>query len=290
MVLEYNKTNNLPLISSIIEDCSTWFSQVTMIVAFYDDKVSQTDIELPLKFSQWYKGVKEEGVLAGDIVENCNDIYQEMIHQGSNLVQLVQIKKRPVLMDFQDFQGVYTGFISRMRRVERDANIVGSGLDQLTGLRSYDVAALDLKKEMERLSRQKVPFSLLMSRLDNFDENNIDQASLDVVVKSVKECMRSFDDAYYCDNGYFLLSLKHSDVSGAQALANRLKQAIDEHSSEGMSITLSHCLTEPTVGDDIDELLMNMRKDLEDHSAEADSILKFIEVSPLQRFMDNKED
>ena len=286
MVLENNDSPKLLPISAVIEDCSTWFSQVAFVVAYHDDKASQRPVENPVGFQKWHQEAQNQGVLTPDVLKNCNDIYHEMLRLGQDLVQLVQINKRPSLMGFEDFQGIYTGFLSRMRRVERDSGIAGSGIDAQTGLRSYDVAPLDLKKEIERLSRQKVPFALLMTRLDGFND---DPKTLKVVVESIKECMRSFDDAYYCDNGYFLVSLKHSDVSGAQALANRLKQAITEHSEAGVEITLSHCLTEPVVGDDVEELLTNMRQDLEDHKEESDSILKFIEVSPLQRFVDNKD-
>ena len=292
MVLAYeddkNKKSQFLALGRILEECGNWFSQVAFIVAYHDERIAQDNIVQPVSFMKWQIEATADGSFSEDAIQGIVKIYNEMITTGQSLMQMVDGQKRPTRADFENFQSIYNGFVSRIRRIEKDSAEEGGNLDATTGLRNYILVSQDLKREMERLSRQKVPFSLLMSRIDGFKEGETN-AVIQPVVKSIKECMRTFDDAYYCENGYFLLSLKHSDISGAQALANRLKQFIDEFSDGGEEITLSHCLTEPNVGDDVDELLVNMRKDLEAHSGEVDTILKFIEVSPLERFMSSMD-
>ena len=288
MALDYEKEQSLADTTSIIEDFVAWFCQIAMMVGYSDTPAaSNTDIFVPDCYSKWLEQVKLEAFLDDDVLGPIENIYQDMIDRGQNIIQTVQSGRRPEQMDFQDFQSTYTGFITRIHRLEKESGGDQNNLDIETGLRNFDNAPKDLKREMERLSRQKTPFSLVMSRIDGF---NGEEMALQAAAKSIKICMRTFDDAYYCGNGYFLLSLKHADIGGAQAAANRLKQLLYEFSQEdGAVVTMSHCLAEPIVGDEIPELLGNMRGDLESYADEKDTILRFIEVSPLERYMNSGE-
>jgi len=124
-----------------------------------------------------------------------------------------------------------------------------------------------------------------MVRIDGF-ENLAKKEVLDLVVSTIKTCMRAFDDAYYLNEGHFLLSLKQTDVIGAEAATDRLEIIIAEN-RKTEDVTLSYCISEPIEGDEVLDLLDSMKKDLERHSDEKNVCLKFFETTPLQQYIEN---
>jgi hypothetical protein len=105
-----------------------------------------------------------------------------------------------------------------------------------------------------------------------------------MIVRNIKKCMRSFDDAYYLGQGEFMLSLKHADKIGAKAAINRLQAFLDGDEENKSKMTMSYCFTEPSVGDDILELTGNMRQDLIDHMNDENVVLQLTEISALERY------
>lgn len=286
MALDYQKnTAQFAELHRITDVYIGWFASVCHAVA-YPESADGIN-EIPKAFVEWINGGAVDdfdSVVLDEIKGSYNAMEQ---HAFPVLEYLKSGEGRPESDVFEQFKVHFDGFLNRLRRSEKDSAIDGSGIDELTGLRSRSVLDQDMKRELDRLSRQGNPFSLLMTKVDNFDESN--QESVQLAVSVIKQCMRAFDDAYYLKDGQFLIMLKHADLIGAQAAVKRLQNAMLEKQEQSQNITMSYCMSEPIVEDDVQETLNNMQQDLVSHAGESDSVLQLKEISPLERYVNNLE-
>lgn len=184
-----------------------------------------------------------------------------------------------------------------MQRLEHDLIMEESGYDTFTGLRNAKYFKGDVLREMDRLERQGRSFCVALARIDRYDalQKSLNaeevEAYLKLVAELIKLSVRSFDDAYYMQNGEFVLSLKQTGVSGGFSALDRLRKQLEQKSiimslgGQETLLTMSCCVSEPISGDDIDQLLKNLRGNLDDNKRETDAILEYYEMSPLQRFI-----
>lgn len=291
MSLEYEQNNDdFEVVAELLDEYVEWFGQIAMASAYPNDVNLDENIVNPHGFIDWVNKSLEDSSFSSDVLDNLVEIHTDLIANAEIIVQNVIAVNKPDYQDFADFKNIFDAFTGRLRRLEKDSFADGSGIDEVTGLRSQKILEEDLKKEMERVARRGSPFSLILTRIDGFFKFDDKDYVIKVVVRNIKKCMRTFDDAYYMDNGTFLLSLKQADMIGAQAATTRLQNFIktDEDNNK-KNITLSYCMTEPVPGDEIDGLIANMKADLDSYEDEDDVVLKFVEVSPLQRYMDEMD-
>ncbi|MAZ76175.1 MAG: hypothetical protein CMH31_02615 [Micavibrio sp.] len=287
MTLEYEqKTETFSAVATILDDYIQWYMQVSTAVAYPNDASVEDDLSSPNSFLDWVNASMEKGSLLADVLDNLVGLYTDLLASSEILIQTVSDHKKPDYQDYLDFKNLFDAFTGRLRRLERDSAAEGAGMDEKTGLRSQKVMEDDLKKEIERVARQGSPFSLVLTRIDNYLSFEDKDSVIELTVDNIKKCMRTFDDAYYMDDGVFLLSLKQADMIGAQAATTRLQNFIKTDEKNRDEVTLSYCMSEPVSGDEIDELVNNMKADLESYDDEEDVVLKFIESSPLQRYID----
>ena len=290
MALEYDSNTEFEALAPILEDYADWFGRIAVYVAYPDDDAFSAEVTVPSSFRDWMENTAEDTTLSPAILKEIATIHDAMISQGESIFVTLQNKTRPARHEFVDFKGLYSGFLSRLRRLEKDSALEGSGFDEETGLRAAHHIETDTKKEMERLSRQGNAFSLVMARIDRFAGQEDQKKALELSVKSIKDCMRPFDDAYYMGNGVFLLSLKQADILGAEAAVNRLQLCLKEDTNNTKpKVTMSYCMTEPLPEDETETLIKNMQADLIEHLNDEDAVLKFVEISPLARFVQSKE-
>jgi len=87
--------------------------------------------------------------------------------------------------------------------------------------------------------------------------------------------------------------LKQAEVSGGITALERLRRELERQnislvtqSGEKSLLSMSCCIAEPVEGDDMRELVKNLRLDLESSTqGEVDTVLRYNELSPLQRFI-----
>ncbi len=289
MALEYENSSKFEKLAPVLEEYADWFAQVSLCVAYQDEGKESEGVLTPVSFQNWVKDTAEIEKLNSIVIEDISKSHDDLLKIGGGLLDALKSGKKPSYESFVEFKNLYGAFLLRVRRLEKDSAIDGSGLDEETGLRSSKTIESDLKKEMERLSRQGNPFALVTTRIDSFAGQQDQKKALSVAVANIKRCVRSFDDAYYLGNGHFLLSLKHADLIGAQAAVNRLQQFLKGDEKNIPAMTMSYCMAEPVPGDEVSVLLQNMNQDLSDHMNEKDSVLKFLEVSALERFASTME-
>jgi len=272
-------------LADIIDEHIEWFGQICVAVAFVDDPNVTQGAQIPESFQVWLDKTMAAAVFPEGSMKNLASMHDDLSRQCEMTIQKVRVGARPDLKAFEDMKQLFDGFIIRLLRLEREEGFEESGVDGETSMRSQEFMLPDLKKEMERVARRGKPFTLVFARVDAFDTITDYPLCLKLVSKHIKRCLRTFDDAYYLENGMFVLSLKQSDTFGAQAATMRLQQGLRED-TENIGITMSYCIAEPVPEDNIDELISNMRFDLVKYSDEKDIVLKFLEVSPLQRYID----
>jgi hypothetical protein len=98
------------------------------------------------------------------------------------------------------------------------------------------------------------------------------------------------------NDGEFLMCMKQTEMSGGSAGLNRLKKLLEERApffhlgGQDMRLTMSSCVAEPQPGDQVEDLIANMRKDLNRYGGDAETALEYFEISPLQRFVSGLDD
>lgn len=290
MALEYKSSIGLEAIMPVLDEHVVWYGK--LMRSYFEGKVTTEDS--PLIFSEWLIAAKEDKSINEDTAERIHRIHEEMIQAAHNFVSKFKSQEAPPLKEYDELSHHYEEFIQAMRRIELDQAIENSGFDEKTGLRALKVMEADIAREMERRARRGNPFSLALIKINNFKEewrgrDDICNQMIRRISQSMKEILRSFDDAYYLGDEYFLLSLKHSDILGSQVALSRLNQSITgEHipfpDDPLEEISISSVVSEPVQGDKLEDLLNNMKKDLEGIDQKG-TVLQYTDISPLQRYL-----
>lgn len=274
------KPENYEILAAILEEDTLWFSSVATAVA-YPNNASET-LNRPTGFDSWHaQAVEEEGANI-TVLRDISDSHQQMIMEGTAILEGLSMEQKPSEEAFKSFVDCFHLYSKRMRQYELGSALEGGGLDPETGLRLIKMLSDDMKRELERLERQGTQFCLAMTRIDEFEERGANPDFVALVTSHIKQTMRPFDDAYYAGDGYFVLSLKQTDLIGAEAGINRLSMNVRKDND---SITLTTCLVEPSVGDEADDLMKKMRQDLDDNKEARNVVLRFIEVSDIERYV-----
>ncbi len=289
MVIDYKSQSGLQILMSVLDEYVVWYGKL-MKSYFEGNPVSAPP---PAAFQEWLAYARAENNISESAAEKIVAIHEGMIQAASRFVLEYQYQERP-LKEYADLTGHYEEFIQMMHRLEFDKSIENSGYDERTGLRSPRLMKDDLSRELERRARRGNPFALVLIKINNFDPSWMqNQDAFWTMVKKIahhiKLGLRSFDDAYYLGDEYFLLSIKHADIVGSQSAINRFNNAVaaahitmpNDPLSE---ISISSVISEPAPGDTMDDLILNMKEDLQDIDSRG-TILQYNDISPLQRYI-----
>lgn len=301
MALDYEIDNKLKSISAVVDEHAEWFGRATKRI-FYPQAFKDEDkLAVPERFPEWLKEAAGYDFIEPVTLSDLKRIFEELHIVATGLADKAAYGEEPVgLKEFDDFTSLYENFVFKLRRLEHDCALSDSGLDVDTGLRSQKAMEIDIARELERRARRGNPFTLALARIDNYHEfrDEIDSRQLKDLLHTlgrlIKKCIRSFDDAYRCGEAEFIMSLKHSEAAGGTAAVNRLRRFLADENivlnvgDKTYTLTMSYCVAEPVPGDTLDDLLKNMRFDL-DKWNEGDMALEYHEQSPLQHFIGEKD-
>lgn len=286
MPLEYKSQIGLDVIMPVLDEYVVWYGKIMR--SYFEGKPALPTP--PQVFDTWLSGAG----LPEMAEERVRRIHGGMVDAAQMFIAKYNAHENPPLSEFNELTGHYEEFIQFMRRLELDQATENSGFDERTGLRSSKLMKDDIARELERRARRGNPFCLALIKINKFDkewkQNEGGFRSMIVRISDkLKECLRSFDDAYYMGDEYFLLSLKHADLLGSQAALGRLNKAIAAAhipvpGDAIEEISVSSVLSELAPGDSLDTLLTNMKKDLGGID-EKGAILQYNEMSPIQRYM-----
>lgn len=248
----------------------------------------------PRVFHEWLAKIQKSRGMGENMVRRISRAHEEMETAADKFVEAIEEGKRLPHKEFKELTRHYEEFIQMMRRVELDQVFENSGFDDKTGLRSPKLMADDVAREMERRSRQGNPFSLAIVKINNYSADwqkyeEDHQLMIRLVSDQIRDCLRSFDDAYYMGDEYFLLALKQTDVIGSKSAVYRLNNGITVNHIKAPGgtdeeISVSTVVCEPTPGDSLDDLIRNMKNDLNGIDDKG-TVVQFNDISPLQRYI-----
>jgi diguanylate cyclase (GGDEF)-like protein len=161
--------------------------------------------------------------------------------------------------------GYVATVVAREQRRTRDAAVRLSTIDVLTGLanRGYILAAVE--REIDRATRYRRGFCLLMADLDGLKEINdryghrAGDRALAAVAAIVRDNVRRIDTPARLGGDEFVVLLPETDREGARVVADKIRQGvaavvIDEHGAQ-ISIGVSIGLGEWAPGRSLDDIM-----------------------------------
>lgn len=291
--------SSLKALAPVLEGQGEWYGSV-LLRLFYPDKFQKGDIPaMPGSFVEWLETAHKAGDVSRPALDRLIQIHADLQKlAGDLLIDSLNSVSRPDIKSYELLSDIYDEFTSNLRRLEKDFLLADTGIDPLTGLRSRRAMDKDLERELERRARRGKPFSLVLVHIDDYQSlsSDSDRDSADNVVRSVasmiQKSIRSFDDAYRTAPGEFIMALKQAELSGASAAIKRMNRFLEEkpvlfskENSPPVSVTLSYCVAEPMPGDNVEELLANMRIDLKPYENKGGAAVEYHELSPVQRFL-----
>ncbi len=298
--LEYEKNKNeLDTFGPILQEHGQWFHDLLEHLFYPSEHDPDCELASPTAFAQWVISANRGDVISPEIVERLNTLHTDLFNKASSLCEYVkETQGKPEYKKFKELVTLFEEFIFHVRRVEKDILAEESGFDSFTGLRSKVMLVRDVSREMERLARQGKSFCLALARIDHFEgilkSAKSDEASgyIKLLASLIKISIRSFDDAYYMEKGVFALCLKQADITGGFSALERLRKELEHQKisvqlfdNDAKALSMSCCIAEPVVGDDLDELLENLSNDLAESDMEStDTVLKYRELSALERY------
>ena len=293
MPLDSNLNTNLRELAEISSKYLDWYLRVIRNLV-YPKKAAK--ITPPKSFTLWLNEVRQSDEIDSKTLSELEKNHDVLVTEvEKHLSKLSKTKALPDYDDFNMLMVLFEGFLDKLRRLEKDVLFQEGGLDELTGLKSDKIMHKDLAREMDRLDRQGKPFSVAILRINNFDQiikklgPRKAEEYIQLVAGLIQKSIRSFDDAYYIGNAEFILSLKQADISGGIRALERLEELLLQSKREGKvkNLNASCYVAEPTPHQDIDELLRNLRSDLENHISDnsGSAVSEYHDISPLQRYV-----
>ncbi|HSW41073.1 MAG TPA: GGDEF domain-containing protein [Patescibacteria group bacterium] len=155
--------------------------------------------------------------------------------------------------------------VAREQRRTRDAAVRLSATDALTGLanRGYIIAALE--REIDRATRYRRGFCLLMADLDGLKELNdtyghrVGDRALATVAGVIRESVRRIDIPARLGGDEFVVLLPETDREGARVVADKIRQGVAAaglgERGERIPIAVSIGLGEWVPGRSLDDLM-----------------------------------
>ncbi len=288
---ETQKENLIYTLSSVLDEYGEWFGRI-MRKSFYPQESREISDEPPENYSSLLKTLESHDVHER-IIETMNTITVELHNSAQKLIESGSTNNgRPDIRMMDDLINLYDEFVANIRRLEKDKLLDGSGIDSLTGLRTEEAMLRDMKQEMERKARRGKPFCVVLAKVDGFGELSkiSSEEEMEDLIRSaadvIRQCVRTYDDAYYPAEGEFILSLKHADINGGLAAVDRLRRLLKE---SGKDITMSYVTAEPEAGEDVAKLMEYLREDINRYVTERDVSIQYYEVSPLKRYLQSAE-
>lgn len=289
----YDLHQELVTLSAHIMAYNAWFASVLQIVFYPVPAVSNMAPGLPDLLIPSLK-------TADGLLKPEDRAKLDKAHKALQAEADILCSGPPQRGHFKKFTAQYGELIRDLQTISQNRILEIWGLDVLTGLKNKNAMLVDIAQELERLARHGQSFSLALAQVDNYEAlfSALGQSSAETIIKNVTQfvraCLRSFDGAYYIGNGEFVLSLKQATALGGQKALERLRVQLEktgltyELAGESKDVTMSCCVAEPLPEDDIEQVLTNLRADLNARDREAGAVLVYYEISPLQRFVNSK--
>ncbi len=255
------------------------FDNIPDLAYIYDNKGNITYLNKAFKHLSGYSPEEFMGRSFAPLFDDLNlkkaeYHYQETLN-GKNQKFELKFKKTGVLCEYHNFP-VYDEFkkvigvagisrdIAERKSIEEEFKKLAT-TDRLTQTFNRIKFESLLTTEMERATRYNEDLSMIMLDIDHFKDINDTHGHLygDYVLKTmakiVRQQMRKINHLVRWGGEEFLVIAPETDLTGAEILAERIREEIYSHSYEnGVKITASLGVAQYKDGDSEDEFIHNV--------------------------------
>lgn len=290
----YDLHTELATLSAHIMAYNAWYAQLLQLV-FYPTPSGANNMAPALPDILIPTFTTVDGLLKPEDKQALDKAHKALQAEADSLCAATPERGR-----FKKFTTNYGMFIRDLHAISQNRILEIWGLDVLTGLKNKNAMLMDMAQELERLARHGRAFSLALVRIDLYAvmQEQLPKAELEEITKNVtrliRASLRSFDEAYYIGEGEFVFSLKQASAAGGQKALQRLRQKLEKIElsvvikGQPTPVTMSCCVSEPLPEDDIEQVLSNLRNDLQARDRESGDVFVHYEMSPLQRFINSQ--
>jgi diguanylate cyclase (GGDEF)-like protein len=290
MAVSYTQTLSTDRIVAEIEALLDWKHDVLRNAFFPADKLRDTEEKAPEAMLIWCRAQAEKGSLDKQVVDRMALVHAELCKQAK------QLSQGGITAGLYDtFENQFNAYVTQIRRLQQDLTASSISVDGVTGLRTLAGMQADIKKEQDRFDRKGTSFSIACIHLDGLPElqARFGKQKMDLIYAHaahvISRSMRSFDDAYYADNGEYLIVLKHIDFLDACAVMDRLRGEI-EHSpayvdGDKLKVTASFGISEALAKESHEVAIEHAKSALMEAKASGGNrVMEFREMSALEQY------
>ncbi|MES2729451.1 MAG: hypothetical protein V4621_05035 [Pseudomonadota bacterium] len=269
-------------------------------------------------YAQWYKslisGLCRDAPRIGDVAlvppdswvalePYLNDIHpaivelhKDLLTELANVTPQLMAGNGVARVDIASITTRYMTFQQSLAQMVTDILFSVSDIDFVTFLRHSQWLDREWGREMERLTRDGKAFCICLVKLkilphplhifDPIAEHDL--AHLRQAAAVMGRCVRSFDDVFCLDDGFFIILLRQTNYAGGVRFIRRLQDVMVETGQKRpipVDLSLSCCVAEPVVGETLPHVLTQMRQDMVNQTEDGQMIATRREISPLVRYV-----
>lgn len=278
-----------------------WVSKI-LEAALYHDGATEA-LEPPRSFNLWMQAAQAENILSPLHIRSAHTCAHKVQEKAQELLISARYNKGlPDKNIFMQFSQALEHLRIQLQALIRISVLEDNGIDHLTGLFSPNAMHMALKVEMDRLARRGHSFVIALARIDHYESivqalgAQAEKEATLVVATAIMDTLRIYDDAYRSGDGEFILCLKEADVHAGIAAMDRLHEKVacagvtfslpDEKGE--LSLTITSCLFVPLPGYTFDEILTDLRHDIQNAKQDPGTVLTHHEISPLERLLQER--
>ncbi len=228
-----------------------------------DLKDLHSDAHNLCKFGQWFNKLPSTYLALHPQFSNVGEAHKKM-HEGAKVLLSLNINKSSIPVSLFDSFHQDLEYLREILEIILDAFTEHLNTrDPLTGATDRTNLLHDLQSEHALCKRKSLHCAIIMLDLDHFKQvnDNYGHSAGDKVLIALVDCIKShlrqYDHLYRYGGEEFLVYLPQTDATGAQAFAERLREAIEQLKIEVedttvLRVTGSFGVTVLTEQDDIE--------------------------------------
>lgn len=227
--------NVLDVIDAAIDEHQVWLQawhrSVTCNLPPSRD-VSSANSHLMSRFGSWFDLNKDRALVKQSVFRELARAQEDCYAFGRYLAGVARKGKPVPVEEYDALIEKSQRFVTQARRIRDAFRKAISELDPLTGLHNRQVMIPELERERQRALRTKSPCTLAIADIDFFKKVNdtYGHAAGDEVLATAAgrfvSALRPYDSIFRYGGEEFLLCLPNTDSRTADAVLERLRQAI----------------------------------------------------------------
>lgn len=235
----------------------------------------------------WFLSVSEQWAKKGALEDiHCSDLPDFFKDDKDLSAQCKALQDATHSGDFIAVKNTFETYLKTLYVLQDKAIAENVEYDLVTGLKNHNTLRHDLKQEADKLARRGQSFSLAVMRIDNFAALKQTDAVLKDLAAIIKQGLRSFDDAYFINDEYFVLSLQQTSSMGGLKGVERVRDAVKKNLDKQ---SVSACVAEAQSEEDLIQLVDHLISELKKHEDAHSYVFSHKELSPIQRFAEDQE-